>query len=83
MLVVWMAESVSFFFFLSHPPLPPIDFLDQIKGAWGVESGEVDLVTGQTHTNSVCRLKSTPELLLSLGLDKSLKSTSLATNEIW
>jgi hypothetical protein len=49
---------------------------------WGVESGQVDLVSGQAHTNSVSSLLATPELLLSLGLDKSLKTTALATNEL-
>ena len=57
-------------------------FLDSIPCHWGVESGDVDLVSGQGHTNSVCCLQTTPELLLSLGLDKSLKSTALATNEL-
>ena len=39
-------------------------------------------MSGQAHTNSVCCLHSTPDLLLSLGLDKSLRNTSLATNEL-
>ena len=55
--------------------------LDPIPCHWGVESGDVGLVSGQGHTNNVCCLHATPENLLSLGLDKSLKTTSLATNE--
>ncbi|CAI8058234.1 WD repeat-containing protein 1 [Geodia barretti] len=56
--------------------------LDGRISHWGVESGHVDLVSGQGHTNSVCCLQTTPDLLLSLGLDKNFKSTSLATNEL-
>ena len=55
--------------------------LDSVPCHWGVESGQVDLVSGQGHTNLVCSLQPTPETLLSLGLDKNLKTTELATNE--
>jgi WD40 repeat protein len=41
----------------------------------------VDLVSGQSHTNVVCSLRATPDTLLSLGLDKSVKTTLLASNE--
>lgn len=41
----------------------------------------MDLVSGQGHTNVVCTLRATPEKLLSLGLDKNLKTAQLATNE--
>ena len=56
-------------------------FFDSVPCYWGVESGQVDLVSGQGHTNVVCSLHATPETLLSLGLDKNLKTTQLATNE--
>ena len=55
--------------------------LDPIPCCWGVESGQVDLVSGQGHTNLVCTMKATAERLYSLGLDKSLKTTELASNE--
>ena len=55
--------------------------LDSVPCHWGVDSGQVDLVSGQGHTNLVCSLQPTPETLLSLGLDKNLKTTELATNE--
>ena len=48
---------------------------------WSVESGDVDLVTGQGHTNCVATIEATPDKLYSLGLDKSLKSFLASTNE--
>lgn len=56
-------------------------FLDSIPCHWSVESGEMDLVSGQGHTNCVSCLRATPDALLSLGLDKSVKSAQLGTNE--
>ena len=41
----------------------------------------MDLVSGQGHTNCVKCLQATPEALLSLGLDKSVKTIQLSNNE--
>ena len=48
---------------------------------WNIESGEVDLVSGQGHTNCVAAIEATPDKLFSLGLDKQFKSFSASTNE--
>ena len=48
---------------------------------WSVDSGEVDLVSGQVHTNQVSCIVATPEKLYTLGLDKSFKTIQAATNE--
>lgn len=85
MLVVWMEGSVSTVYVAymctCGVVCEMVVFFDSIPCYWGVESGQVDLVSGQGHTNVVCCLRATPEMLLSLGLDKNLKTTQLATNE--
>ena len=48
---------------------------------WNVESGEVDLVSGQAHTNCINTIQATPDKVYSLGLDKSFKTIQAATNE--
>ena len=90
MLVVWMVGSVSSVSIVYVCVCVRVCvcvcvcwFLDLIPCHWGVESGEIDLVSGPGHTNNICCLQATSENILSLGLDKKLKKTSLATNEFW
>ena len=46
-----------------------------------MDRGDVDLMAGVGHTNLVKSLVATPDTLFSLGLDKTFKSASTATNE--
>lgn len=55
--------------------------MDGRISCWEMESGQVDLVSGQSHSNLVCSLHATPEKLFSLGLDKSMKTSMLADKE--
>ena len=58
--------------------------LDSIPCHWDLSgNGDVDLVSGQGHTNMVCSIIATPDKLYSLGLDKSFRTIQAATNEFW
>ena len=59
-----------------------VHLLDSVASRyWNVESGEVELVSGQGHTNMIASLQATPNTLYSMGMDKYLKSFQTATNE--
>lgn len=48
---------------------------------WNTESGEVGLVGGAGHTSLVCSMAATPEVLYSVGFDKTMKQTSTESNQ--
>ena len=52
-----------------------------IVSHWDIETGDVDLVSGPGHTNLVASLVATPERLHSIGLDKSVRTSSTSTYE--
>ncbi len=46
-----------------------------------METGNVEMVAGTPHTNSVEALEATPDNIYSLGLDKSLRTINPSSNE--
>lgn len=48
---------------------------------WDIETGNVEMVAGKPHTNSVEVLEATPDRVYSLGLDKSLRTINPSSNE--
>lgn len=69
---------------LNIPNFSVLAILDSILCYWNLSgNGDVDLVSGQGHTNMVCSIIATPDRLYSLGLDKSFRTIQAATNEFW
>ena len=69
---------------LNIPTFSVLAVLDSIPCHWDLSgNGDVDLVSGQGHTNMVCSIIAMPDKLYSLGLDKSFRTIQAATNEFW
>ena len=84
--VMYIKESTHFAFWskcVCFQGIPAVASLTSLllPGYWGVESGEVELVSGPGHTNLVCSMVATPDALYTLGVDKSLKTISTGNNE--
>lgn len=56
-------------------------FLNRCVSIWSIDTGEVSLAGGSGHTNLVCSMAATPEVVYTLGLDKTCRKVSTENNQ--